>query len=83
MCLTSPGLVTATGDGTALVRIEGITRTALTLLTPDVQVGDWVLVGAGAVIRRIRPDEAESTRHALDALSTPATSTHDEQGGPP
>lgn len=82
MCLTAPGLVTALGEGTALVRIDDVTRTALTLLTPDVEVGDWVLVGAGAVIRRMERHEAESARRALDAVSTPGPSI-DQEGASP
>lgn len=82
MCITAPGLVTEVGDGTARVRTDGVTRTALTLLTPDVRAGDWVLVGAGAVIRRIGPDEAAAARRALAEAATDAPSTHDQEGGP-
>lgn len=81
MCLSAPGLVTATGDGTARVRVGDVTRTALTLLAPDVRAGDWVLVGAGSVIRRIGPDEAAAIRRALGhAASDPPTDDH--QGEP-
>jgi hydrogenase assembly chaperone HypC/HupF len=82
MCITAPGLVTAVGDGTAQVRIDGMTRTALTLLTPDVRAGDWVLVGAGAVIRRIPRHEAESIGRAIDA-ARPAGPSSDIQRGDP
>jgi hydrogenase assembly chaperone HypC/HupF len=80
MCITAPGLVTAVGDGTAQVHIDGMTRTALTLLTPGVRPGDWVLVGAGAVIRRIPRDEAKSIRRALDAARPPDPSSHPQRG---
>ncbi len=83
MCLTTPGLVTAVGDGTALVRIDDMTRTALTLLTPDVQVGDWVLVGAGAILRHVGRAEAEEIRRVIASASSPGPSTHDQTGGPP
>lgn len=69
MCLMAPGLVTAVGADTAQVSVDGVTRTALTLLTPDVRPGDWVLVGAGAVLRRVDPDQAASMRRAVDMAS--------------
>ena len=75
MCLVAPGLVTEVGSGTALIDIDGTSRTALTLLTPDVRPGDWVLVGAGAVIRCIDPTQAQVMREALAVTSPPAVST--------
>ena len=83
MCITAPGLVTAVGEGTAQVRIDGVTRCAFTLLTPGVQTGDWVLVGAGAVIRRIPPDEAASIRRAIDAARPPDPPSQTQPGDPP
>jgi hydrogenase assembly chaperone HypC/HupF len=82
MCLSAPGLVTSVEEGTARVVVAGVTRTALTLLTPDVRPGDWVLLGAGAVIRRIGPDEAESIGRAIHAAETPGPSTHMQRGDP-
>ena len=81
MCITAPGLVTAVGDGTAQVRIDGMTRTALTLLTPtsDPVTGCW---WAGAVIRRIPRDEAESIGRALDAARPPDPSSNPQRGDP-
>lgn len=69
MCLMAPGLVTAVDTDTAQVSVDGMTRTALTLLTPDVQPGDWVLVGAGAVLRRVDAAQAISMRHAVDVAT--------------
>jgi hydrogenase assembly chaperone HypC/HupF len=71
MCISAPGLVTAVDEGVAHVRVDGMTRTALTLLTPGVRPGDWVLVGAGAVIRRIPRDEARSIRRVIGAVRPP------------
>jgi hydrogenase expression/formation protein HypC len=82
MCLSAPGLVTSVEEGTARVVVAGVTRTALTLLTPDVRAGDWVLVGAGAVIRRIGHDEAESIERAIHAAGTPDPSTPIQRGDP-
>jgi hydrogenase assembly chaperone HypC/HupF len=82
MCLSAPGQVTSVEEGTAQVVVAGVTRTALTLLTPDVRPGDWVLLGANAVIRRIGHDEAESIGRALDAAGAPDPSTHMQRGDP-
>ena len=81
MCLTAPGLVIAVDEDAALVRVGDVARRALTLLAPDVQPGDWVLVGAGAVIRRIGPDEAESTQRLLETTAQPTQRHH--QGDQP
>jgi hydrogenase assembly chaperone HypC/HupF len=82
MCLSAPGLITSVDEGTAQVVVAGMTRTALTLLTPDVRPGDWVLLGAGAVIRRIGHDEAEAIGHALDTAGAPDPSIQPQRGDP-
>jgi hydrogenase maturation factor len=86
----APGLVTAVDADTALVRIDGRTRTAMTLLTPDVRPGDWVLVGAGAIVRRLDAQQAALMQTAVDTASTPPTTTipqgtprHERQGDQP
>jgi hydrogenase assembly chaperone HypC/HupF len=67
MCITYPGLVVALDAAGAVVRMDRRMRRASTLVLPDVAVGDWVLVGAGAVLRRIDPADAAELTRALDA----------------
>lgn len=86
MCLVAPGLVTEVDAGVAVVAIDGRTRRALTLLTPEVRPGDWVLVGAGAVIRRLDPDMARATdaqvREAACAIAETPTTSSPTSGSP-
>jgi hydrogenase maturation factor len=42
---------------------------------PDVSVGDWALVAAGTVLRRLEPDEATELR---DLLRTAIRETTDQ-----
>jgi len=82
VCLLAPGLVTAIDDGMALVEVEGVTRRALTLLSPDVRAGDWVIVGAGAVIRRVPKDEARTIEEALRRATTSSAASRPSPGHP-
>ena len=59
MCVTSLAQVVDVDAVGALVAMAGTRRRAGTRLYPDVQVGEWVLVGAGTILQRLTPDEAE------------------------
>ncbi len=63
MCRTAVGRVIAIEDGAAVVELDGWHRRALSLLVPDVQPGDLVLVGLGAILGRVEPaDQAALDR---------------------
>ncbi len=64
MCITAPARIVEVGDGRAVVDLEGVRRLASTLVVPDVAVGDWVIVGAGTILRRV------DAREALDIAKT-------------
>lgn len=66
MCLAFPGRVTEVAPDGATVSTEGRARRASTLLHPDVRPGDWVLVAAGTIVRRLDDVEAEAIRQALN-----------------
>ena len=68
MCIAAPGRVLALDDGTAVVEVAGRRRRASLLMTPDVEIGAWVLVAAGNVVRRIDASEASE----LESLLAPA-----------
>lgn len=55
MCRTAVGRVIAVEDGAAVVELDGWHRRALSLLVPDVEPGDLVLVGLGAILGRVEP----------------------------
>ena len=87
MCISYPGRVVALEGSNAVVDTAGRRRRASTLLVPDAKVGDWVMVGAGSILRRLDDAEADLIVRTLDAAramtaATPAP-THVAQGGQP
>ena len=66
MCMTYPGQVLEVADGMALVEIDRRRRRASLVLTPEVAVGDWVIVAAGTVLEVVDPDEATEIVAMLD-----------------
>jgi hydrogenase assembly chaperone HypC/HupF len=80
MCLGFPGRVTAIDAAGATIDTEGRRRRALTLLIPELAVGDWVFVTAGTVIDRVEPGEAAVIRATL--LKAMALDAADRAAGP-
>ena len=69
MCLAIPALVRSIEGHQAEVDIEGVTRQVSIQLTPEVRVGDYVLLHTGYAINIIDPTEAEETLKLLRELS--------------
>jgi hydrogenase assembly chaperone HypC/HupF len=67
MCIAYPARILAIDASSAVVDMAGRTRRASLLMTPDVEVGAWVLVAAGTVIRQIDAAEALDLAAQLDA----------------
>jgi hydrogenase expression/formation protein HypC len=65
MCLAIPALVKSVEGNQAIVDIDGVTREVSTMLTPEVKVGDYVLLHTGYAINVIDPAEAEETLKLL------------------
>ena len=66
MCLAVPSKVLSIDERRmAEVDVMGIRRSCSLRLTPDVQVGDYVLVHAGFAIQRIEEQEASETLSLL------------------
>ena len=61
MCLAVPGKVIAQHNDEATVDLHGNRLKISTALTPDVRVGDWVLVHAGFAITQLDEQEARET----------------------
>lgn len=72
MCIAYPARILALDAGSAVVDIAGRTRRASLLMAPDIEVGAWVLVAAGSVIRRIDTAEALDLASQLDAAMAAA-----------
>ena len=61
MCLAIPAKITKIDGTDAEVEIGGIGRKASLMLTPEAQVGDYVLLHAGYAINIVDQKEAEET----------------------
>lgn len=61
MCLAIPARINTINGTEAEVEIGGITRKASLMLTPDAQVGDYILLHTGYAINIINQIEAEQT----------------------
>lgn len=62
MCLAIPGqIIEMKADNLATVSILGVTREASLDLTPQAQVGDYVLVHAGFAIEVVDAQYAQET----------------------
>ena len=69
MCLAIPALVKSIDGHQAAVEIGGLTRQAGIQLTPEVKVGDYVLLHTGYAIQVIDAAEAEETLKLLREIS--------------
>ena len=69
MCLAIPALVKSIDGYMAEVDVAGISRQISIQLTPDVRIGDYVLLHTGYAINVIDPEEAEETLKLLRELS--------------
>ena len=68
MCVTAVGRVLAVEDGEVVVDLDGLHRRAMSLLVPDLEPGDLVLIGLGTVLGRVDAED----RDALDELQRTA-----------
>jgi hydrogenase expression/formation protein HypC len=66
MCLAIPMLLIERRDMDGLAELDGVRRQIGTLLCPEAEVGDWVLVHAGYAIGTIDAVEARKTLDALE-----------------
>jgi len=69
MCLAIPALITSIDGYQAEVDIDGVTRQISIQLTPEVKVGDYVLLHTGYTINTIDEVEAKETLELLRKLS--------------
>jgi hydrogenase expression/formation protein HypC len=69
MCLAIPARIKSIKGEEAVADIEGVTRAISIQLTPDVKVGDYVLLHTGYAINVIDADEAEETLKLLREMA--------------
>ena len=68
MCLAVPALVKSIDGQLAEVEIGGVGRKISIWLTPDVKVGDYVLLHTGYAINIIDETEAKETLKLLEEM---------------
>lgn len=68
MCLAVPGQIVELKPGEALVDFQGNRMSVSTVMTPEVQINDWVLVHAGFAITTLPEEEARETWTYLKQL---------------
>jgi hydrogenase expression/formation protein HypC len=72
MCLAIPGKVISIEDDNGIrlgrVRFGGVMQPVSLAFTPEVSLGDYVLVHVGFAISRINQEEAERTWQALEEI---------------
>ncbi|MBC7319911.1 HypC/HybG/HupF family hydrogenase formation chaperone [bacterium] len=69
MCLAVPAIVKEINGNRAIVELEGVTLEISTIFTPEVKIGDYVIVHAGYSIAIMEEKEAEETINLLKELS--------------
>jgi hydrogenase expression/formation protein HypC len=70
MCLAIPALVTSIEGLQADVEVGGVGRKVSIWLTPEVKVGDYVLLHTGYAINIIDEAEAKETLKLLEEISS-------------
>ena len=69
MCLAIPALITSIEDKEAEVEMGGIARRISLWLTPEAEVGDYVLVHTGYAINILDQQEAEETLRLFSEMA--------------
>jgi hydrogenase assembly chaperone HypC/HupF len=82
MCITAPARVLELDATGAIVEIAGLRRRASTLVVPTVTVGDWVIVGAGAILRHLEPLEAQELARTIGTAVAATDAAETTAGGP-
>jgi hydrogenase expression/formation protein HypC len=70
MCLAIPTQITEIDEGQmATVTLGGVARRISLIMTPEAQVGDYVLVHTGYAIAVLSPEEAQASLEAFAELA--------------
>jgi hydrogenase expression/formation protein HypC len=69
MCLAIPALIQSINSNFAQADIGGISRSISIMLTPDVKVGDYVLIHTGYAISVLDQEEAEETLKLFEEIA--------------
>ena len=69
MCVAIPALIKSIDDKEAEAEIGGVTRRISLRLTPEANVGDYVLVHTGYAINIVDQEEAEETLRLFSEIA--------------
>ena len=70
MCLAIPTqILEIDEDRVATVELGGVTRQVSLIMTPDAEVGDYVLIHTGYAITLMDPEEAQASLDAFAELA--------------
>ena len=69
MCLAVPAKIVSKEGDQAVADLHGNRVEISTALTPEVKLGDWVLIHAGFAIKALDCEEVEETFKVLEDLS--------------
>lgn len=69
MCIAIPALIKSIEGKEAEAEIGGVTRRISLWLTPEAQVGDYVLVHTGYAINVLDQQEAEETLRLFEEIA--------------
>ena len=69
MCLAVPAQIVSKDGEQAVADLHGNRVEISTALTPEVKLGDWVLIHAGFAIKALDCEEVEETFKVLEDLS--------------
>ena len=69
MCLAIPALILSIEGTTARAEVGGVERNISLALTPEAQVGDYVLIHTGFSISVLDEEEAQETLRLLAELA--------------
>ena len=71
MCLAVPMKVVSIEGEVAQAEVEGVKYKVALTLTPDVGLGDYVMVHAGFAIEKVNTEEAQETLSLLRQMAQP------------
>jgi len=83
MCLAVPAQIVERRDDLAVADLHGNRVQINTMLTPEAEVGDWILMHAGFSIQRLDAESAEQTWSVLEDLEQSARHTADQTSESP
>ena len=81
MCLAVPLQLVSINGTDAVGEVGGIQRKVSIMMTPDVKVGDYVIVHAGFAIQVLDQKEAEENLELLRQIGETAETMQDEVRG--